>query len=39
MLAIYQLKKSCESNQNSLLNKSNKIITHWGSFLTLYYFL
>src|SRR5882762_11110993 len=27
--------ESCDSNQNSLLNKSNKIIDHWGSFLTL----
>src|SRR5882762_803235 len=26
--------KSCDSNKNSLLNKSNKIINHWDSFLT-----
>src|SRR6266850_1252204 len=24
--------KSCDLNQNSLFNKSNKIINHWGSF-------
>ena len=30
---------SCDLDQNSLSNKPYKMVTHWGSFLTLSYFL
>ena len=29
---------SCDLDQNPLFDRANKIVTHWGSFLTLYYF-